>query len=135
MVLFSVSNKLCDYFMMPNSPNLHFIDIMWYFGTFWLNIWLFPTPPHPQVTLYILLYPLDWLFFQEMPSVSILNVFLWWSFIVILSKFTIYWNNLDISAHFWSKFWYLTPPGISLYGYTLQICPLCLINVIVLCLK
>ena len=63
--------------MMPNSPNLHFIDIMVVFWYILAQHMVIPHTPTPQVTLYILLYPLDWLFFQEMPSVSILNVFLW----------------------------------------------------------
>ena len=132
MVLFSVSNKLCDYFMMTNSPKLHFIDIMvifWYILAQHMVIW------PPGVTLFIIISSGLAIIFPRNVIFLCFKCVLWSNCIVRMSKFTIYWNNLDISAHFWSKFWHLTPRGISLYGYTLQICPLCLINVIVLCLK
>ena len=117
---------------MSNSPNLQFVDIM---VIFWYILAQHMVIGPPGVTLYIIIFPGLAIIFPRNVICLCFKCVLWSNCIVRMSKFKVYWNNLDISAHFWSKFWYLTPRVISLFGYTLLICPLFLINVIVLCVK
>jgi hypothetical protein len=104
----------CGYFALSNGPNWDVIWIIPIFGViFGQNLGIWP----PGVTIYRVTPNCFAINFEQIPSCSVLNVFLWLFCIIKWSKLGSYLHNTNIWGHFWSKCGYLTP-RVTIYMVT-----------------